>query len=382
MQQKELFRKSALEKLSSPERLDVMMQVTSPTAWLSLVGVGAILALLVAWSVLGSISIKVQGKGILIRGDAVLNVTSGSYGRLTEILVKENEVVQEGDVVARLHQPQLDERIRNKRVELENLIRQAERNRRDQGRITSRLRVQADEFRQKIATQEDAVAKGLLTNSTVLATKQQLTATEQQMAQIRADLGQWQSRVNGVQRVLSEMESQLGSSTEVTSPYTGRVLEITASVGDLLNQGSRIVTLEAFEEPIEAVIYIPAADGKKVRPGMLAQISPSTVKAEEYGFMIGEVESVSDFPVTPEGLRKVLRNDQLVSDLTGSSAPIEVDVRLIEDPDTESGFKWSSSKGPPMKVFTGTVCTGNVTVETKKPISYILPILRSAVGAS
>jgi HlyD family secretion protein len=377
-----LFRKAALEKLSSPERLDVMMQVTSPTAWLALVAVGAVLALLVAWSILGSISIKVQGRGILIRGDAVLNVTSGAYGRLTEILVEENEVVQKGDVVARLHQPQLDERIRNKRSEIENLIQQAERNRRDQGRIIARLDVQADEFRQKIATQEEALAKGLLTNATVLNTKQQLTSTEQQKAQIRADLGQWQGRVDSAQRDLSEMESQLGSSTEVTSAYTGRVLEITASVGDLLNQGSGIVTLEAFEEPIEAVIYIPAADGKKVLPGMLAQISPSTVKAEEYGFMIGEVQSVSDFPVTPEGLRKVLRNDQLVADLTGNSAPIAVEVLLIEDPDTESGFKWSSSKGPPMKVFTGTVCSGNVTVEQKKPISYILPILRSAVGAS
>ena len=35
----ELFRKSAVEKLSSPEQLDVMMQVTSPKGWVALTGV-------------------------------------------------------------------------------------------------------------------------------------------------------------------------------------------------------------------------------------------------------------------------------------------------------------------------------------------------------
>jgi HlyD family secretion protein len=379
---KKLFRKAALERLASPERLDEMMQVTSPTAWLALLGVGAILAIVIVWSVLGSISIKVHGRGILIRGEAVLDVTSGAYGRLAEITVGDNEVVQIGDVVARLHQPELDERIRSKRAEVDSLIGQAARNRRDQDRIISRYEAQAEELRQKIVTQEDAVARGLLTNSTLLATKQQLTTTEQQIAQIRAGLGEWQNRISAVRREISQLETQLGTTTEVTSAYTGRVLEVTAKVGDLLTQGSRIVTLEAFEEPIEAVIYIPAADGKKVQPGMSAQISPSTVKSEEYGFIIGSVESVSDFPVTPEGLRKVLRNDALVTQLTGQSAPIEVDVTLIEDSSTESGFRWSSSKGPPMKVFSGTICTANVTVEKKRPISYVLPILRSAVGIS
>jgi HlyD family secretion protein len=375
-----LFRKAALEKLSSPERLDVMMRVTSPAAWLALMALGAILVAAIIWSFVGSISIKVHGKGILIRGEAVLDVSSGASGRLAEIVVKENEVVQQGDVVARLFQPQLDEKIRNKNSELAALMQQSVRNRRDQNQIIRSLRAQAQEYREKIETQEEAVERGLLTRSTLLDTKQQLTSTEQQIAQTIADLGEKQNRIDNLRREISELESQLGSKTEVMSPYNGRVLEIAATVGDLISQGNRIVTLENIEEPIEAVIYIPAGDGKKVRPGMRAQISPSTVKSEEYGFIIGKVDWVSDFPVTPEGLKKVLRNEQLVSDLTGQSAPIEVEVKLIENPETESGFEWSSSKGPPMQVFSGTVCNANVTVEKKRPISYVLPIVRAVTG--
>lgn len=98
--------------------------------------------------------------------------------------------------------------------------------------------------------------------------------------------------------------------------------------------------------------------------------------------MVGIVETASDYPVTPEGLRRVLRNQRLIEELTGESAPIEVRVTLIEDPETPSGFKWSSSEGPPMKVFSGTICSANVTVETKKPISYVLPLVRKTVGVS
>lgn len=382
MDAKKLFRSAALEKLSSPERLDVMMRVTSPAAWLALSAVGAILALLVVWGMLGSIAIKVQGKGILLRGDAVLEVTSGANGRVTEILVKENETVKEGDVVARLTQPELDEKIRNKRSELEGAMAQAGVNQSSQSQIISRLRAQALELKARIETQEDAVRRGLLTNSQLLQTKQQLTQTEQQIATAQAGIGDRQSRVDQVRRELSELEAQLGTTTEVTSPYTGRVLEVTANMGDLLAPGSRVVALEAFEEPIEAVLFIPAADGKKIRPGMRAQISPSTIKQEEYGFILGDVVSVSDYPVTPERLKKVLRNEQLVQDLAGKSAPIEVSVALLTDETTDSGFKWSSSKGPPMRVFSGTVCTANVAVEEKKPISYVLPIFKSTLGLS
>lgn len=379
MDAKNLFRSAALEKLSSPERLDVMMQITRPAAWMALLALGVLLIVLIVWSVIGEISIKVQGKGILIRGDALLEVTSGSDGRVIEILVQENETVRVGDLIARLSQPQLDEKIRNKESELAGLIAQVSSERQAQASIINRLNSESAELRRKVVTQQEAVERGLLTNSSLLQTKEQLTNKDTQIANIRSGLGEKQGRIDGVRRELSELRSQLGTTAEVLSAYDGRVIEIATHEGDLLTPGTTVVTLEAFEEPIDAVIYIPAADGKKVKPGMMAQISPSTVKQEEWGFIIGEVSSVSEFPVTPEGLKKVLRNEQLVQDLAGKSAPFEIKVTLLTA-DTDSGFQWSSSAGPPQKVFSGTVCSANVTVEKKKPISYVIPIFKSTLG--
>ena len=46
----QVFRKSALEKLPSPEQLDKAMVVTSPASWAVLTGVALIVAAAVVWA--------------------------------------------------------------------------------------------------------------------------------------------------------------------------------------------------------------------------------------------------------------------------------------------------------------------------------------------
>jgi HlyD family secretion protein len=169
---------------------------------------------------------------------------------------------------------------------------------------------------------------------------------------------------------------------KVLSPYTGRVLELMLDPGNLVAPGSRILTLETLEAPVDAVVYIPAQEGKKVLPGMRARVSPTTIRVEEYGYIVGTVKSVADFPSTPEGLERTLRNSNLVTALTGRGAPIEVVVRLGLDAKTLSGYHWSSSEGPPVKVFTGTLCSASVEVAARRPAEYVLPFLKELVGAT
>ena len=55
-------------------------------------------------------------------------------------------------------------------------------------------------------------------------------------------------------------------------------------------------------------------------------------------------------------------------------------AKLQLDPKTFSGYKWSSSKGPHLNISPGTTTTVKVTVEERKPITFILPILREWSG--
>lgn len=375
-----LFRKSALERLSSPEKLDVMMQVTSPMGWITLAGVGVLLVFAVIWSVAGSIAIKVDGQGILIRGAEVLDVTSGEQGRVKEVLARAGDQIAAGQVVARLEQPELVLRIAN----LKERLRQAEEQKTVIGStgksLVSQYEAQISELRQRVATQEKLVARGLLTRASLLRTKQELAQIEQSIASTRQMTSGEAIRVDDLKNQIQELDARLAASIDLKSSYKGRILEVVTVPGSLVSPGTRILTLEPLDAPLQTVIYIPATEGKKVRPGMSVRVSPSTVKVEEYGFLVGKVTSVSEFPVTPEGLRKVLRNDRLVEQWMGRDAPIEVVTSLIADPATPSGYRWSSSKGPPTQVRSGTIATASVVVESRRPISYVLPMMKRSIS--
>jgi len=88
---------------------------------------------------------------------------------------------------------------------------------------------------------------------------------------------------------------------------------------------------------------VSSMDGKRVKPGMEIQIAPATVKQEEFGFMMGDVTYVSDFPATNQGMMRVLKNAQLVQTLAGDNAPFEVyaDLRLESIERTLEMADWS-----------------------------------------
>lgn len=415
--EKQLFRKKALAKLASPEQLDTLMQVTQPRGWLALAGLGAVLIVAIIWSIVGRINVKVDGTGILIRGESVQAVSSGTAGRLLALKVRVGDRIEPGQVVAELEQSQLRLRAENTREQLRRLVEQATKRRateetnlarseeaidKEYESVTASLgdyQRQIDALRDQVAVQEEMVERGLMTAATLLSTQNQLARARQDLSRARVRLAQIESermslrrsyqetidarqnRIEQLSAELEELESQLAATASVTAPYGGRVLEITSNPGDLVGAGVPLLTLESVDAAIEAVFYVSAFKGKKIQEGMRVRISPSTVKSEEYGFMIGEVEKVSDFPVTPQGLRRVLRNDKLVDTLTGEGAPLEVVARLLPDPDTPSGFEWSSGDGPPDEIFSGTLLTADVIVESKRPIEYVLPVFKGATAA-
>ena len=96
--------------------------------------------------------------------------------------------------------------------------------------------------------------------------------------------------------------------------------------------------------------------------------------------MLGKVTYVSDFPATSKGMRRVLKNEKLVQGLSGSDAPYEVHADLIVDPSTASRYRWSSSKGPPLKIQSGTLATGAIEVSARRPIEMVVPLVRKYSG--
>lgn len=74
-----LFRKESLERLSSPEQLDQLMQIVTPKSWVPLGTLGVLVLVGLVWSVVGRIPITVTGSGLLVssseRSDELVGVT-------------------------------------------------------------------------------------------------------------------------------------------------------------------------------------------------------------------------------------------------------------------------------------------------------------------
>ena len=186
-------------------------------------------------------------------------------------------------------------------------------------------------------------------------------------------------RIVNLENQIANLELRLSQSGQVISPYTGYVQEIKAKEGELVSLGMSLVSMEKTDRPLGLVAFIPVV-GQQVKKGFKAQISPATVKKEEFGFMEGTVRSVSGLPTTTQGMMSMLNNSLLVEQLASQGAPFKIEIDLDVDPETISGFKWSSREGPPDRVESGTVCEVRIVVREQRPITLAIPILKSTLG--
>jgi HlyD family secretion protein len=416
MKQESLFRKAALERLSSPEQLDLLMQVTSPRAWLMLIAVGFLLVTAILWSIFGVIPTHISGTGILIRTGGVFDVVSLGTGRLIEVNVRSGDIINKGQVIARIAQPDLLDQINRAKAELNELNIQHhvltgflakdtgfQREVLAGQRATNEQRIAGSKsreewYRKRIAAQEKLFAEGVITEKQVLETRDEYSRSREEIATAQNQLKEIAARelalrnqnqqqassselkIADQQRKIQALENQLELSTRVTSPYGGRILEIKVDEGSLVALGTSIASLELNEGKLVALIYLPAAEGKRVQIGMEALISPTTVRAEEYGLILGKVKAVSYFPATTQGMMRMLGNESLVQSLAASGPPLEIYADLTSEPSTESGYLWSSRKGPPVQIYSGTLCSGMVTVEKQRPINLLIPYVRETLG--
>lgn len=122
---RELFRKKSLERLSSPERLDQLLEVVDRKTWVPLATVGVLVLGLVAWAVFAKIPVNVEGKGILVRPRQISEFQSVGAGRVVRMEVEVGDTVRRGQMLAEIERPDLEERLRLQKQKAAELTAQS-----------------------------------------------------------------------------------------------------------------------------------------------------------------------------------------------------------------------------------------------------------------
>ena len=119
-----IFRQQALDRLSSPERLDRLMQVVSPKDWLPLGGLAVFGILGVLWSIFGNIPIGVTGKGVLINPRRVVQFQSPISGQLESLNVKNGQCVKKDEILGLIDPSDKKQQLQQQRDKLVQLKQQ------------------------------------------------------------------------------------------------------------------------------------------------------------------------------------------------------------------------------------------------------------------
>jgi len=429
-----LFRKEALERMSSPERLDQLIQIVSPNDWLLLGTTLGIMIFVVAWCIWGQLPTTVTGQGVIVRPRKIIEIQSPAAGRLVNFNLQVGDTVRQGDVLGLIDQAEIRKQLQEDRLrlaELESQDREKTALQEEQIRLQARdVESQKKYLLMQIANREESIKNAELLEPVLKKRREALREAvveglepkvSSEMLQAEREYYDNQAQASTLHTQLSEIESQIKQldtketeltrtlleastgrknqilelrknialyevqnerDTKIVCGHFGRIVEIAANLGQIVNPGARLASIEVQESTgkLVSVTYFPVRDGKRIKPGMRIQVTPETVKRERFGGILGKVSSVSAFPVTKEGAALLLGNPEVAAQLLKDEPQIEVVADLMEDASTYSGYRWSSSKGPQLPVTAGTTTNGRVTLEMRTPVSYILPFLRGVSG--
>lgn len=404
-----IFRQSALDRMASPDRLDAPLTLVGRPSWLLLSAFAVATVFGLAWAAVTHAPVKVGARGILIDRTGLAEIVASDAGRVERLMVSPGDLVEDGQPIATIARTELIREIEAARAKLTDAEARLARLRGYYGTQSSqaagadnaRLSTLAESRRAlteraryleaRAAKMQALLKRGFIQQDSLATVQAELADVRERIAtlgesaiRVRVDASKRsgdaglalldeQRTIDEQQRLIARLGAQLSDQQMVRAPRRGIVTEVKVSAGDVIAPGTALATISPQGVSLVALLYVPAAEGKRIAKGMAAEIVPTTVERSVYGYITGRVAAVAPLPSTAEGMRRVLRNDQLVQQLVADGAPIEVRIALDRSTTTPSGFAWSASSGPKARPSAGSIVQGQVVVDRTRLIRWLVP---------
>jgi len=369
-----LFRKTALDALSSPEQLNQPLQLLRPSQWVLLISLGVFSLTIVIWSIMGRIPVRVSGRGVLIKPNSLALVQSETTGRITQLPAKVGDCLKQGALMGRLAPVSKEVEMKAAQAQLAQMLLQ------DQGQDgLGAMRVS------QLQSQIKRISH--LTNTGAISLDE-LSERQRELSEllysIEAENSQREQQIKEQESRIRSRQEEIRRTSLIRAPITGCVIDRDVHSGEVVQTGKTLFTMQAAEDRgvLESLAFFPAKDGKRLRQGQRVRISPTTTKQQRHGGIEGEILSIRPLPVRDEAVVKRLGVKSLLESVRGKPKEplIEVKTSMKQDPQTPSGYDWGGGSGPVLELTAGTPTKVRVLVEERRPISYVIPILRDLTG--
>lgn len=402
----------SLDAPSSPEQLDRVIRITSPHSWIGLLMLAVIVAAVALWSVLGQLPSRAQGLGFVRQsGQESILLTATSGGMVQAVHVEVGQAVLKGDLLFTVGRGDLD-------LQLTQAQQKAGRLQQQLTHLTATVNTEIEQrralnakkiesLRRNIAAQSEHrdflrallddqlvdLERGFVKRTDVEDTRTSLNNAEIEIAKVNAeilsdttDLREFENQQHGtigssqeeLAVALAEvqtLQAQVTSAEDIRSPSDGQVLELSIIVNDQIDVGDELALIDLVAGSTMVRGYILIADAQLVQADMPVQVALASAPPEIYGTMLGTVERVNSVPSSRASLMDIYENSDVVDLITESGPPYAIEVRLAEDPTTPTGFKWSTSQGPPVPLAVGSLASVAITYESRRPIEFVLPFI-------
>ena len=370
------------------------LKIVQPYAWLGLVAVLVGFGGGLTWAFLGTVRQSVSAKGVVTYPGGLRQVYSPSTERIGSIDVKPGQQIQKNQTIATLTDETQQKKIEAAEIELEKFqkadsdlqklvdlrIKQSKITQTDLQNVYQPLADEAD----------DLFEKRLITAGSYGSTKKNFLDTRQtylqQITSLRELRRTLDTQIIEKEANLSQLKSELEEKYFINSPISGQIVNINYQTGDYPSRDIALATISKKNTSFnkENIVIATANSGNidKLAKGNHAIFTPDNVERNRFGGIIATVTKIQRTPITPEFLVNFIGNKQIADKLTDDQKLFYMELKLARDPNTPTGYKWSSGKGPDGRapVFPNLLGKATVYYDQRSPITYVMPYIRKLVG--
>lgn len=247
--------------------------------------------------------------------------------------------------------------------------------------------------------------KGYVSGTQLLQEQATLNNLSQQVAQLRRDrLGnnfsstdqRQQANQSDLNALQATDQLQTGLVTYMAkaftiAPPTGLYLVAKyIQTGVAVHSGDELFTYSTTPPalPTRIPVFVDGATVQQLNEGNPVLVTPKGISRAQYGGIVGVVDEVGRLPFSGDALATVAGGRSLAAAITQAVPTpylVKVKLRLAEPRFCQQMlsrrcYAWSTSRVPPFPVRMGTQADVQITTLHRRPIEFVMPALRQALG--